>query len=189
MSHVGVLETQTHWADETFVFWWLSGEVLANEGDFVDSSLPALSLSLSWSDNFEHFSFGHGLDLLNGYWPFACLFFSLLLDHIGQNFGVLLLFSIHEIGGDGSFLYILDSGLWVLLFVLLDSFFHLYFLFESFLVKDLGLQSSKGLGLFRYDLCLSCLFLTTFLISIESLTESLLVKLYILVLRHYTCEG
>ncbi len=166
MSHVCVLESQTHWTDETFVFWWFTGEVLTDEGDFVDSSLPTFSLSLTWSDDLEHFGFSHGLDLFNRYWPFACLFFTFLLDHVGEDFTIFLLFSIHQISRHGAFFYILNSRLWVFLFMLLDSFFHLNFLFKSFFVKDLGFKSSKGLCFFRYDLCLSCFFLTTFLISI-----------------------
>lgn len=185
MSYVCLLETQTHWSDESFVFWWLSCEVLSYEGDFVDSSLPTFSFPLSWPDDFEHFSFGHWLNFLNRDWPLAGLFFSLLLDHIGKNFRVLLLFSIHEIGRYGSFLNILNSGLGVLFFMLFDGFFHLNFLFKSFLVKYLGLESSQCLCFFGDDFSLSGLFLTTFLISIQSLTESLLVKLDIFVLRHY----
>jgi hypothetical protein len=185
MSDVRLLETQTHWSDESFVFWRLSCEVLSYESDFIDSSLPAFSFSFSGPDDLEHFSFGHWLNFFNRDRPLSGFFFSLLLDHIGENFGVLLLFSIHEIGRYGSFLNILDSGLGVLFFMLLDGFFHLDFLFKSFLVKYLGLESSQCLCFFGDDFSLSGLFLTTFLISIQSLTESLLMKLDIFVLRHY----
>ena len=166
MGYVGLFKAQTHWADESLVFWWFACEVFSYEGDFVDSSLPAFSLSFTRSNNLKHFSLSHGLNLLNGHSPLSGFFFSLLLDHVGEDFGVLLLLSVHEIGRYGSFLYIFNSALGVLFLMLLDGFFHLDFLLESLLVEDFGFESSQGLCLFGDDFCLSGIFLSTLLFSI-----------------------
>ena len=166
MGDISLLETKTHWADESLEFWWFTSEVLSNECDFVDSSLPTFSFSLTGSDDLEHFSLSHGLNFLNGYGPFAGLFFTFLLDHVGKDFGVLLLLSIHEIGRDGTFLNIFDSAFGIFFFVLLDGFFHLNFLFESFLVEYFGFESSKSLCLFGDHFCFSSLFLSALLYCI-----------------------
>ena len=184
MGNVGLFETKTHGTNESLEFWWFTGEVLAHECDFVDSSLPAFSLSLTWPDNFEHFGFCHGLYFLNWYGPFTCLFFTFLLDHVCKNFGVFLLFSVHEICRYGSFFNVLNSAFGIFLFVFLDGFFHLNLLFESFLVEYFGLESSEGLCFFGDDFSLSGVFLSAFLFSVESLTETFSMEVDIVVLRH-----
>ena len=166
MGYVGLFKTKAHWADESLVFWWFTSKVFSYESDFVDSSLPAFSLSLTRSNNLKHFSLSHRLNFLNRHGPLTGLLFSLLLDHVGKDFWVLLLLSVHEIGRYSTLLYIFNSALGVLFFMLLDGFFHLDFLLESFLVEDFGFESSQGLCLFGDDFCLSGIFLSTLLFSI-----------------------
>lgn len=184
MGDVGLLKTQAHGTDKSFEFWGFTGKVFAHKCDFVDSSLPTFSLSFTRPDNLEHFCLSHGFNFFNGYGPLTGLFFTFLFDHIGENFGVFLLFSIHEIGRYGSFLYVFDSTFGIFLFMFLDGFFHLNFLFESFLVEYFGFESSESLCFFRDDFSFSSIFLSTFLFSIKSLTETFSMKVHIVILRH-----
>lgn len=184
MSHVGILEPETHRTNESLMFWRLSGEVLTNEANFVDSPFPAFSLAFSRADDLEHLCFSHRLDLLDGDSPLACLFLSLLFDHVGEYFGVPLLLSVHEIGGDCAFLDVLHSALGVLLFVLFDSLLHLYLLLEPLLVEELGLDTLQGLCLLGDDLGLSGLFLPALLLRVQPFSESFLMQVNEIILRH-----
>lgn len=184
MSYIGFLETQTHWTDESFEFWWFTGEVLAYESNFVDSSFPTFSLSFTGPDDLEHFGLGHWLNFLNRDSPLAGLFFTFLFDHVGEYFGVFLLLPVHEISWDGSFLNVFDSAFGVFLFVLLDGFLHLNFLFESFFVEYFGFEASECLGFLGDYFSFSGIFLSTFLLGVESLTETFSMKVNIVVLRH-----
>ncbi len=166
MSNIGLLETQTHGTDESLEFWRFTGKVLAHKCNFVDSSLPAFSLSFSRPDHFKHFGLGHGLYFLNWYGPFTGFFLTLLLNHIGEYFRVFLLLPVHQICGYGAFFNILNSAFGIFLFVFLDGFFHLNLLLKSFLVEYFGLESSKSLRLFGNDFSLSGVFLSTFLFSV-----------------------
>jgi hypothetical protein len=107
-----------------------------------------------------------------------------LFDHIGKDFGIFLLLSVHEISRDSTFLNVLDSAFGVFLFVLFDGFFHLNLLFESFFVEDFGFESSESLSFFGDDFSFSGIFLSTFLLRIHSLTESFTMQVNVIVLRH-----
>lgn len=184
MSDVGIFESETHGSNEAFMFWWFTSKVLSNKADLVNSTLPTFALSLSRTNDLKHLGFSHRLDLLHRHRPLACLLFTLLLDHIGEDFGVALLFSVHEISRDCSFLNILHSALGVLFLVLLDGFLHLDLLLEAFLIEELGLDALEGLCLLGNDLGLTGFFLATLLLSIETFSEPLLVQIHIVVLRH-----
>ncbi len=175
MRHICVSESEPHGSDESFVFWWFSGEVFAHESYFINSSFPALSLSLSRSNDFEHLGLCHWIDFLDRDWPFSCFFFSFLLDHIGQHLWVSLLLSIHQIGRHGSLLNVFNSALCIFLFVLFDRLFHLYFLLESLLIEDLGLESSQSLCLFGDDFSLPSILFPPLFFRIQSLTEPFLM--------------
>ena len=141
MSHICVFKPQTHWPYKSLMFWRLSCKILSHKTNFIDSSLPAFSLSFSRSDYLKHFSFCHRFNLLDRYIPFSCFFFTFLLDHIGQNFWVSLLLPIHQICWYCTFLYVLDSTLGILLFVFFDSLFHLYFFFKPLFIENFSLYS------------------------------------------------
>lgn len=184
MGHVCVFESEAHGSDESLVFWRLSCEVFTDEADFVDSALPALALSLARTDDLKHLGLGHRLDLLHGHGPLAGLFLSLLLNHVGEHLGVPLLVPVHEIGGDCPLLDVFYSALGVLFLMLLDGLLHLYFLLEALLIEELSLEALQCLGLLGDYLGLSCVLLAALLLGIESLSESLLVKIHVVVLRH-----
>ena len=124
------------------MFWGFTGEIFAYKANFVDSSLPAFAFSFTRSNNFEHFCLGHWLDFFDRDIPFASLFFTFLFDHVGQDFRVLLLLSVHQIGGDSAILDGFCFTLGILFLVSLDGLLHLYFLLESLFVKDLGLDAA-----------------------------------------------
>lgn len=184
MGHVCVFEPEAHGPDESLVFWRLSGEVFTDEADLVDSALPALALTLARTDHLEHLGLGHRLDLLHRHRPLASLLLALLLDHISQHLGVPLLVPVHEIGRDCALLDVLYSALGVLFLMLLDGLLHLYFLLEALLIEELSLEALQCLGLLGDDLGLSCVLFAALLLGIESLSESLLVKIHVVVLRH-----
>ncbi len=135
MSDICFLKTKTHWSYKSFIFWWFTSKVLTHKCNFINSSFPTFSLSFTWSDNFKHFSLSHRFYFLYGYGPFTCFLFSFLLNHVGENFRIFLLLSVHKISRYSTFLYIFDSAFRIFLLMLFDSFFHLNFLFESFFVK------------------------------------------------------
>ena len=184
MGHVGVLEPEAHRPDESLVFWRLSREVFADEADLVDSAFPALAFALARADDLEHLGLGHRLHLLNRHGPLARLLLALLLDHVGEHLRVPLLLPVHEVSGHCALLDVLDSALGVLLLVLLDGLLHLYLLLEALLIEELGLEALQGLRLLGDDLGLPCVLLPALLLGIESLSESLLVKIHVVVLRH-----
>lgn len=141
MSHICIFKSQTHRSNKSLMFGRLSRKILSYKTNFIDSSLPAFSLSFTRSNHLKHFSFCHWFNLLDRYIPFSCFFFTFLLDHIGQNLWVSLLLPIHQICGYCAFLYVLDSTLGILLFVFFDSFFHLYFLFKPLFIENFCLYS------------------------------------------------
>lgn len=185
MSNVSLFKPQSHWSNKSLMFWWFSCEILANKTNLINSSFPAFSFSLSWTDNFKHFSFSHRLDFFNRNIPFSSFFFSFLLDHIGQHFWVFLLLSIHQICWNCTILYWLSFRFGIFLFMSLNSFFHLNFLFKSFFIEYFGLDASQCLCFFRYNFSSTSLFLSAFFLCIQTLTKSLLMKLHIIVLRHF----
>ena len=187
MGYICIFESKTHWSNEPFVFWRFSSEILPYKTDFIYSSFPAFSLPFPWSYHFKHLSFCHRLDLFHRNWPFACFFFPFLLDHVGQNFGIFLLLSIHQICRDGSILDVLDFAFGIFLFMGFDSFFHLNFFFKPFSVENLGLNSSQCFCFFGYYFCFPGFFLSSFLLCVQPLTESLLVQLHVIILRHSDC--
>lgn len=184
MSDVSVSESKTHGSDEAFVFWWFTGEVLSHEADLVDSALPAFPLSLSRTDDLEHLGLGHWFHFLHWNRPLASFFLTFLLDHIGEDFGVALLFSVHEVSRDCSFLDVFHSALGVFFFVFFDGFLHLYLLLEAFLIEEFGLDALEGLCLLGNDLGLTGFLLAPFFFCVEALSEALLVQIHIVVLRH-----
>lgn len=184
MGHVCFFEPEAHRSDESLVFWRLPCEVFAHEADLVDPALPALALSLARADHLEHLGLGHRLHLLHRHRPLPGLLLALLLDHIGEHLGVALLLPVHEVGRHCAVLDILDPALGVLLLMLLDGLLHLYFLLEALLIEELGLEALQGLGLLGDDFGLSCLLLAALFLGVQSLSESLLVKIHVVVLRH-----
>ena len=187
MSDIGFLESKTHWSNESLVFWRFTSEILSHKTHFVDSSLPAFSLSFSWTNNFEHFCLSHWLYFFDWHIPFSCFLFALLFHHIRQDFWVLLLFSIHQICRDSTIFNGLGLAFGIFLFVGLYGLLHLYFLLESFFVKDLGFDTAKCLGFLGNHFSFTSFFLPSFLFCIESLTEPLLVEVHIVILWHFYC--
>ena len=141
MSYICIFESQSHRSYKSFMFWRLSSKILPYKTNFVNSSLPALSLSLSGSNNFKHFRLSHWFDFLYRYIPLSCFFFTFLFDHIGEYLRISLLLSIHKISRYCSLFNFLYSAFCVLLLVLFDSFFHLYFLFKSLFVKNFSFDA------------------------------------------------
>lgn len=174
MGYVCLFETETHWPNETLVFWRFTSEVVTYETYFIYSTFPTFAFTFPWTNYFEHLCFCHWLYFLKRNIPFASFFFSLLFNHISQNFRILLLLSIHQICRNCPILYRLCFSFCIFLFVFFDCFFHLNFLFESFFIEYFCLDSAQGLCLFRYNFSLPGLFLTTFLLCVKSLTESFL---------------
>ena len=184
MSNICVFETKTHRSNKSFVFRRLSGKVFSHKTNFIDSTLPTFFLSFSWSNHIEHFSFSHRLDFFDRYWPLSSLFFSLLFDHVSEYFGVPLLLSVHEISRHCSFLDVLYSAFGVLLFMFFDGLFHLNFLFEPFFVEQFSFDTFQCLCLFGDDFRFSGFFLSSLFFGVHSLTESFLVEIHEVVLRH-----
>ena len=58
MCDMRFLESHRHRANESFIFWVLSGEILRNEADFGDHSFPRFLLSFTRCHHFEDFGFG-----------------------------------------------------------------------------------------------------------------------------------
>ncbi len=110
-----------------------------------------------------------------------------MLDHICKNLRVALLLSIHEESRDCSFFNVISPALSVLLLVLLDGLLHLDFLFKSFFVEELSLDALQGLSFLRNYLRLSCLLLASLLLGVQPLSETLLMQLHVVVLRHSRC--
>jgi hypothetical protein len=148
------------------VFWRFSSKILSNKTYFVDSSFPTFALSFSRSNNFEHLCLCHWLDFLYRDWPLSRFLLSLLLDHIRQYFWVSLLLSIHEICWDCSILNILNSAFCVLFLMLFNRLLHLNLFFKSFLIEKFGFDTLQCLSLLWYNFGLSCLFLSSLLLSI-----------------------
>jgi len=142
MSNICIFKSKSHRSDKSLMFWRLSGKILSHKANFVDSSFPTFSLSFSRSDNLKHFSLSHWLYFFNRYIPFSCFLFAFLFHHVSQDFWVSLLLSVHKIGWDCALFDILNSAFCILLFVLFDSLFHLYFLFESFLIEYFSFDAS-----------------------------------------------
>ena len=166
------------------MFWWFSCKVLTDESYFVYSSFPTFSLSFSWSYNFKHFCLSHWFYLFDRDWPFTCFFLSFLFNHVSQNFRISLLLSVHQIGGNCTFFNVLYSTLCIFLLMFFYCFLHLYFLFESLFIKDFRFKSSKSLCFFGNNFSFSGIFLSPFLFSVKSLTESFFMKFDIIVLWH-----
>ena len=166
MGDICIFEPETHWPDEPFMFWRLSREILSNKTNFVYSSFPAFSLPFSWPYNLEHLSFCHRFDLFNRNRPFPCFFFPFLLDHVGQNLGIFLLLSIHQICGDGSILNVLDFAFCIFLLVSFNGFFHLNFFFKPFSIENLCFYSSQCFCLFGYYFWFPGVFLSSFLLCV-----------------------
>lgn len=166
------------------MFWRFPCEILANKADFVNPSFPAFSFSLSRSDHIKHFCLCHRFYLFDRHIPLTSFFFTFLFDHIRQYFGVSLLLSIHEISGHCSFLNVLYSAFGILFFVLFDRLFHLYLLFKPLSVEQFGFDTFEGLGLLGNNFSFSCFLLSSFFLSIQSLTKSFLMQIHVIVLRH-----
>ena len=177
------LESKSSGSDEPFVFRGFTGEVVADEGDFVDEALPGLLLALTGSEDLEHFVLRHGLDLLNGHFPLAGLLLSLLLNHIAQHLSPVHFVPVQQIGGDGSvfLLLFLGEGRFLLL-VGLDVLLHLYLLLVPLLRVELTLYSVQSLRLLRCVFNFSRLLLPFPLPGIETLSEALLIQLHVVVL-------
>ena len=141
MGYICILKSKTHRSDESLVLWRLTSKILTHETYFVDPPLPTFLLSLTRTNNFKHLGLSHWLYLFDGYRPFPSFFFSFLFHHIGQHLRIPLLFSIHKICRYCTFLNIFNSAFGIFLFMLFDSFFHLYFLFKPLFVKQLGLNT------------------------------------------------
>lgn len=187
MGHVGLFEPQTHRTNKSFVFWGLSCEVLSHKADFVDSSLPAFSFSLSRSDDLKHLGLSHRFNFFDRHRPFASFFLSLLFDHVSQHFRVPLLVPIHQIGRHCSILNVLNATFRIFLLMLFYRLFHLYLLFEPFLVEKFSFNTFQGLCLLGNDLCFSGLFLSSLLLGVHSFTEASFMQIHIIVLRHFLC--
>ena len=141
-------------------------EILAYKTNFVDPSLPTFSLSFSWPNYFKHFSLSHRLDFFDWDIPFSSFFLSFLLDHVGEDFWIFLLLSIHEISWNCTILNWLFRCLCIFLLMGFDSFFHLNFLSEALLVKNFSLDSSESLGFFGDDFGFPSLFLPSLLFCV-----------------------
>ena len=181
-----LLESETRGSDKPFELRSLSRETISNKGDFVDHSLPGLSLAFTCAEYLEHLFFGHGLDLLDGYLPLACLFLSFLFDHIAQHLGPINLISVEQIGGYSSifdFLLVFNGGFFF--FVGFDILFHLNLLLEPLLSVQFTLDAGELLGFLSNILDPSSLLLSHSLVMIETLTEALLMQLHVIILRLY----
>lgn len=150
VGNVRLLIPQTGGPNESLVFGRLSGVVFGNEGGFVDDSLPGLSAPLPSFDDREHLGLGHRLDLGNGHLPFACIFLSLLLDHVRQNLVAVGSLSVHQEGRDRDVVLFLLLGSDVLFLVGLDGLLDVDLLLVPLLVEDLRLDSPQLLGLLGY---------------------------------------
>lgn len=64
------------------------------------------------------------------------------------------------------------------------SLLHLNLLLESLLVEDFGLDASQCFCFLRYDFGFSCLFLSSLLLCVQSLTITLPMQLHVVILRH-----
>lgn len=166
MGNICLFKTKAHWSNESFMFWWFTSEVLADKTYLVNSSFPTFALSFSWANNFEHFCFTHWFYFFDWYIPFTCFFFTLLFDHICEDLWIFLLLSVHKISWNSSIFNWFSFSFSILLFVLFNSFLHLNFLFESFFVKDLSLNTSQWLCLLWNNFCFSSLFFSTLLLCV-----------------------
>lgn len=166
MSYIGLFKSKTHWSDKSFMLWGFTGKVLTHKTHFINSSFPTFTLSFSRTDHFKHFCLCHWFDFIDGNIPFTCFFFTLLFDHVCQDLWVSLLLSIHQICWNCTIFYWLCFAFRIFLLMLLDSFFHLYFLFEALFIKDFSLDTPEWLCLFRYNFGLSGLLLSSLLLSI-----------------------
>ena len=184
MHDVRLLESETSRPDESLEFGWLSHEVLSNEGDFSDHSLPCFVFPLSTLHYFEHFFFGHGLHFLDRNLPLAGFFFSLLLDHVTQHLCSIDFISIEQVSWNRTLLLVLGSlDSRVLLFVRFDCLSHLCLLLVALLGMEFTLDSMKVLTLLgdfvgRPGFLLSLLFF-----SIEALSITLPEEIHMIVLR------
>lgn len=166
MSHIRFFKSKTHRSDKSFMFWGFTGKVLTHKTHFINSSFPAFTLSFSRADHFKHFSFCHWLDFIDRNIPFACFLFTFLFDHVCEDLWISLLLSIHKICWDCAIFYRFCFAFCIFLFMLLDGFFHLNFLFEALFIKDFSFDASEWLCLFRYNFGLSGLLLSSLLLSI-----------------------
>lgn len=166
MSYVGLFKSQTHRPNESLVLWRLSCEILTHEANFVNSSLPAFFLSLTRTDNLKHLSLSHGFNFLNRHCPLSCFLLSFLFNHVGENFRISLLLSIHQISWHCSFLNILSFAFRVLLLMFFDRFLHLYLFFEPLLIEQFGFDSLKRLSFLGDDLGLPSILLPSLLLGI-----------------------
>ena len=179
-----LLESETSRSNESLELGWLSHEVLSNEGDFSDHSLPCLVLSLSTLHYFEHFFFGHGLHLLDGDLPLAGFFFSLLLYHVTQHLCSIDFISIKQVSWNSTFFLVLRSlDSRVLLFMRFDCLSHLGLLLVALLGMQLTLDSMKVLTLLGDLMGRPGLLLSLLLLSIEALSITLLEEIHVIVLR------
>lgn len=166
MGNICLFKSKSHGSNESLMFWGFSCKILSNKTYFIDSSFPTFSLSFTRSNNFKHFSFSHRLDFLDGNIPFTSFFFSLLFDHICENFRIFLLLSIHQICWYSTILNGLLLCFSIFLLMGLYCFLHLYFLCEPLLIKKFSLNTSQCLSLFRNYFCFSCLFFSSLLLCI-----------------------
>ncbi len=170
-----MFKSKTHWTNELFMFWRFSSKVLSNETDFIDPSFPTLAFSFTWTNDFEHFGFSHRFNLLHWHFPFSSFLLSFLLDHVGQNLWIFLLFTIHQICRDSAILNFLWFTFSILLLVCLDCLLHLDFLFEPFFIEKLSLKSLQCLSFFGDHFSFTSFLFPRLLLSVHSLTEPLLV--------------
>jgi hypothetical protein len=139
---VRILEAQTHRTDETLVFWRFTSKVFPHKAYFINSAFPTFALAFARSNNLEHLSLSHRLDLFNGDCPLSSFLFAFLLHHICEDFRVSLLLSIHQISWDCSILDVLRATLSIFFLMLLDGLLHLDLLFEAHLIEELRFDSS-----------------------------------------------
>ena len=124
MSDVRFLEPEASGSDEPLKLWRLSGEILRNETDLGDQTLPRLA-SFSGSDWSEDFVLGlhaHGgkRDVELG-----SLVLPLLLDLLREGLAFDLVLAVEEVSGNSALFRLLNKALSFLLLESPDRLFHL----------------------------------------------------------------
>lgn len=150
VDNMSLAVTESTRADESLILRRLSSETITNESDLLHHSLPGLGLSLTSTNDLEHFGLGDGSHLGDRYIPFTSLLLSLLLHSVTQYLGTRNTLTIEKISGNGTSLDgILILVLVVTLFMRLDSLFHRSLFRVALLVQKLGTETMDLLGELR----------------------------------------